>query len=136
MIVFDSSALLVFLLDERGAETVEGLIDDTDDKCIHSVNLCEVYYKLLRVHGAAIAEEGVNDVRALGIVERNDLDGEFWRDAAQLLVTQRTGGHGLAFGDACGLALARRLSADFITADHPEMEPIAAADLCSVVFVR
>ena len=135
--VFDSSALLAFLRDETGGAFVEGLIDDADvPQYIHAVNLCEIFYNLLRRQGMDAAENGLADLKALGIIERHDSDGAFWRDVAVLLVTQRTGGHGLAFGDACGLALARRLDADFITADRAEMEPIEAAELCGVVFIR
>lgn len=91
------------------------MIDDADvPKFIHSINLCEVFYNLLRHQGAEEADQAMNDLAALGIMQR----------------------HGLALGDACGVALARRLDADFITADHPEMEPVQAAGLGGIIFIR
>ena len=43
-VVLDSSAVLAFLRDEQGANTVDGLFLDARNSChIHALNLCEVF---------------------------------------------------------------------------------------------
>ncbi len=136
-LVFDSSAMLAVLRDEPGADFVQGLLDDADvPKHAHAVNLVEVFYDALREHDAAKAEATIAGFAAAGIMERGDMDGAFWRDVATVITTQRTAGHRLALGDAFGVALARRLDADFVTADRGELEAVAAAGLCRVTFIR
>ncbi|MDQ3812426.1 MAG: hypothetical protein M3347_00580, partial [Armatimonadota bacterium] len=67
----------------------------------------------------------------VGLVARDDLDAAFWQDVATLKAE-----HDVALGDAFGLALARRLDADFVTSDHHEIDAVAAAGACSVTFIR
>lgn len=64
------------------------------------------------------------------------MDTALWQDAAKLVAAQRGNSHGLALGDAFCVALARRLGADIVTADHAEFDPIVAAGLASVTFIR
>ncbi len=141
-LVFDSSALLALLKGEPGSDFVRELLEDADvPKLAHAVNLCEVFYDFL-ARGAAetasaeTASEAISDLFSLGIEERGDSDGPFWRDVATVIATQRRSGHRLALGDAWGVALARRLDADFVTADRGELEAVAAAGLCRVTFIR
>ena len=82
------------------------------------------------------AEENIATLKAAGIEERNDLDGAFWRDVANLIADARRDGGKLALGDAFGIALARRLSADFVTADHHEIEVLQQAKVCRAIFIR
>jgi predicted RNase H-like HicB family nuclease len=42
----------------------------------------------------------------------------------------------LALGDAIGLALARRMDAEFVTKDRSEIAPMEAAGFCRVLFIR
>ena len=76
------------------------------------------------------------DLKAAGVEERNDIDAVFWRDVATLIATQRAGGEHLALGDAFGLALTQRESGDFYTADRHELEAVAKAGLCAIIFIR
>ncbi len=136
-LVFDSSALLVMLRNEAGAEFVEGLLDDADvPKYIHAANLCEIFYRVLRDSDYATAEISVAALLSARIQERADFDGAFWRDVAALIADRRRERKPLAFGDACGVALARRLNADFVTADHAEMDAIDKAGAARILFVR
>ncbi len=68
------------------------------------------------------------DLKAAGVEERNDIDAVFWRDVATLIATQRAG--------AFGLALTQRESGDFYTADRHELEAVAKAGLCAIIFIR
>jgi len=136
-LVFDSSALLALLKGEPGSDFVRELLEDADvPKLAHAVNLCEVFYDFLARGAAETASEAIGDLFSLGIEERGDSDGPFWRDVATVIATQRRSGQRLALGDAWGVALARRLDADFVTADRGELEAVATAGLCRVTFIR
>lgn len=145
-LVFDSSAMLAVLRAEPEGDMVQNLLDDADvPKFAHAINLCEVLYDTLKNHSAEVAGEAINALFAEGIEERNDMDGEFWRDVALLIATRRNQppdptktNHkpSLALGDAIGLALARRLDAEFVTKDRSEIEPMEAAGFCRTIFIR
>lgn len=135
-LVFDSSAMLALLRDEPGADFVQNLIDDADvPKYAHAVNFVEVFYDFLK-QSREIAENAIADLKSLGIEERSDLDGAFWRDVATIVCDARKDGGHLALGDAFGIALSRRLDADFVTADRHEIEALANANICRAVFIR
>jgi len=139
VIVLDSSAMVAYLNAEPGGDLVRDLLGDPDRDVpvfAHAVNLFEVFHLFLRSGTAATAEEAIADLKADGVIERNDLDAAFWRDAATLVAGQRAQGLQLAQGDAFGLALARRESADFYTADRHELASVAAAGAASIVFIR
>lgn len=136
-LVFDSSALLVVLRGEAGAEQVEGLLEDADvPKCIHAVNLTEVFYRVMSESDHATAQASVTALRAVGILERGDMDEALWRDAAALIADRRRERKPLALGDAFGVALARRLGADFVTADRVEIEPLHQANIMRAILIR
>ena len=97
----------------------------------HTLNLCEVFYDFVRSGDVTVAREAIQILREDGVVERNDFDPVFWEEAATLKA-----GHRMSLADAFGVTLARRLNADFVTADHHELDPIAAAGLCQVTFIR
>ncbi len=129
--------MLAYLKGEAGGDLVREWLNDADvPKHAHAVNLLEVFYDVQREYDAAKAEASFATLTAAGIVERGDMDGPFWRDVATVITTQRTAGHRLALGDAFGVALARRLDADFVTADRGELEAVATAGLCRVTFIR
>lgn len=71
-----------------------------------------------------------------GVVERDDMDSDFLRDAAELIVGRRLASASLPLGDALGVALARRLGAQFVTADRAEIEPLERMGLVEAVFIR
>lgn len=135
--VFDSSAVVAYVRGERGADFVTDLLEDADvEKYIHAANLCETFHLLTRSDGRDFAEEAVRDLIRVGIVERPDMDGALWRDAADLIAARRIAGASLALGDALGIALARRLDVPFVTAEHGELDALDAAGVCEFIFVR
>ncbi len=143
MMVFDSSAFLALAREETGGDLVADLLEDADvPKFVHSANLCEVFHQTWRYEeergrsGRLGAEEAIFDIRSAGVLERADMDGALWRDAGELIALRRLAGASLPLGDALGVALARRLDAQFVTADHAEIEPLRAAGLVDVVFIR
>lgn len=146
--VFDSSALIALLSGENEGAHVAALLSSANDEgeggafYVHSVNLAEVYWHYLAVGSVTDAETAVSSVLGDGIEERSDLDGEFWREVAALIVTVRqmpkaAGSRGnLAMGDAFGVALANRLGAEFVTKDRTEIEPLVGAGLVDAHFIR
>lgn len=146
--VLDSSAMVALLFGEPEGVAVEALFKSANDEgegislYAHSVNLCEVFYYVLARQNTELAEQAIAQLKEDGLVERNDMDGPFWRDIAHLVITGRglptlAGGRGnLAFGDAVGVALTNRLGGEFVTKDRTEIEPVEAAGLVKAYFIR
>ena len=69
--VLDSCAMIAYLRKEVGADVVQEIIVDSANICYaQSVNLCEVYYDFWRVGGRVAAEQAIEDLLILGIVEK------------------------------------------------------------------
>lgn len=68
----------------------------------------------------------------LGIEERNDMDSEFWRKVGEIKAIYRR----VSLADCCGLALANRLGAVFVSADRHELEPLLTAGIFRIELIR
>jgi len=121
--VFDSWALLAWLLDQPAAARIETLLQEAergDDLRLSMswVNVGEVYYMARRKLDAAKAEEFLKRLPSLPI--RLVLPGE--ADiiaAAKLKATRR-----ISYADGFAAALAQREGADLVTGD-PELKEMA-----------
>ncbi len=83
--VLDASAIIAWLRNEPGAAVVEAAVRDVNAPClVHGINLCEVYYDAYRNAGEPHAESVIIDLAKAGVVERNDFDQTFWKDAGKL----------------------------------------------------
>ena len=110
--VLDASAVLAWVFDERGADTVEKVLGESG---LSTVNLAEVLYRC--------DEEGMNttgleeDLGSLGldIVPFEVPDA---RLAEEVRRAGRREGHRLALGDCCCLATAIRLSLPVVGGDQ------------------
>lgn len=130
--ILDGSALIAYLRNERGAEVVvEALVEPGVECHVHRLNLIELDYDAIRLGGETRADEILADLRRLGLVEHDDLDGEFCRAVARWKAPG-----GISLADCFGLALAARLGGEFLTADHHEMDAIAAQGRVGIVFIR
>ncbi len=130
--VLDACAMIALLKGEPGEEVVWAhLLDPDNTVYAHSLNLCEVYYQFRRNVGEAAADEAIEDLRYLGVIERSDLDEAFWKDASGL----KSGG-GISLADCIAVALTKRLGGTVLTSDHGEFDPVAAAGICPVTFIR
>lgn len=149
IVVLDSSAMLAYVKNELGGPFVASLLGDEDVTAYaHAVNLAEVFYDFgppSSAQNLANSQKAIAVLEAAGVVERADLDGPFWRDVALLIAERRAHAPDaakpkqkprLALGDAFGVALARRLGGEFVTADRAEIEPIHAAGFCRATFIR
>lgn len=128
----DAGALIAFLDDEPGAETVEDALTEPGSMChVHVFNLAEVYYIYFRRGGVAMAEDAVQSLLDIGIRVEEFADTAFWKDAATF-----KGRHALSLPDAFCLALARRLGGTVVTTDHAEFDPIVSLNYCPIRFIR
>lgn len=130
--VLDACAMIALLRKEPGEDVVANYLADSDaDCCAHAINLCEVYYALYRETDEASAESAINDLKSLGVIENNDMDGAFWREVGNLKAQYRA-----SLADFCAIALTNRLGGTLLTSDHHEIDPIAAAGVCQITFIR
>ena len=131
--VLDACALIAFLRREPGATVIDGLLTNTNNLCFaHVVNLCEVYYDVVRSNDVSTALQAVSDLIAAGVQVREDIDTAFWQQVGNLKVNPGK----LSLADCFALALALRTGATLVTSDHHEFDPIAALGLCPMVFIR
>ena len=131
--VLDANAMIAWLRNEQGADAVRGFLEEIHSACFaHAVNLCEVYYDVLRVSGQPFADEAMIDLATVGITTRNDLDTAFWQEAAKLKAIHRR----VSLADCFAITLTQRLSSVLVTSDHHEMDAIAQAGICSISVFR
>ena len=135
--VLDASALVALFKAEPGADVVAALFaDPTVEVFAHAANLCEVFHAIWRFEDEARAHAVIQELALAGLVERADMDGAFWRDAGALIAARRIAKSSFPLGDALGVALARRLDAEFVTSDKHEVEPLHNAGLVKARFIR
>jgi PIN domain nuclease of toxin-antitoxin system len=131
--VLDASALIAFLRNEEGADEVERVLSGDGNRCFaHAINLCEVYYDFHRADAARLAIEAINDLEIAGVIERADLDRQFWFAAGTLKAVYRP----VSLADCCALALSGRLRAPLLTADHHEFDALVAQGVAGIRFIR
>jgi predicted nucleic acid-binding protein len=124
--------MIAYLKDEPGADVVEAVLQDGTSFCYaHSVNLCEVYYLVVRESGEPGARQVIDALLADGLIERPDMGRTFW---------ERVGSHKargkIALADCFCLALAQKVSGQVVTSDHAEFEPLVPLGICPIVFIR
>lgn len=71
-------------------------------------------------------------LQSIGVMIVEAMDTDLWQDAARLKSQFRR----VSLADCFGVALARRLSASFVTSDRHELEALDAAGACDCLFIR
>lgn len=77
--IFDTSALLTLILDERGSDTVQKIIAQAKTRSvtifISFVTIAELYYRVFRNEGEDAANEVIALVRSLpvSVIQSNDI---------------------------------------------------------------
>lgn len=130
--VLDSSAVACLLRNEPGVDIVERLlIDSANQHYIHAVNWIEVRY--LERRGHFPTDKPFSDfIRATGVTVVSELTPSFTEKVALLKADYPP----IALGDCFAVALAQTLEAVLVTADRGELDKIATAGECQVLFVR
>jgi PIN domain nuclease of toxin-antitoxin system len=109
--VLDASALLSIVLDERGHERVDRILDRSR---IHAVNLAEVVGRLVR--SGMPAERAVATLHELHLEVEEEFGARQAEFCGALLGTRRD--LGLSLGDCVCLTMAAWLGAVAVTADR------------------
>jgi ribonuclease VapC len=108
--VLDASALLAYLQDEPGSETIEPMLDESS---ISSVNWAEVVQK--SIAGGVEVDGLCEDVEGLGLsilpftLEEAETAGRLWLETRPC---------GLSLGDRACLSLGIRLGVPVLTTDQ------------------
>jgi PIN domain nuclease of toxin-antitoxin system len=132
-LVLDANALIALIHNEPGGDSVADMLDDPGSSCfVHAVNLCEVYYDLVRSHGEGSARQVVADLISGPILVREDMDLEFWQTAGKHKAALRR----ISLADCFCVSLALRVGGEVVTADRHEFEAVQQQELCSIKFIR
>lgn len=130
--VLDACALIAYLRDEPGSDVVLQALVDTNSQCLaHALNLCEVFYDFHRKTDESVATSAISDLYSVGVVQRPDLDEDFWKDVGRLKAQGK-----ISLADCCAIVLANRVGGTLLTSDHHELDRIAAAGVCTISFIR
>jgi PIN domain nuclease of toxin-antitoxin system len=130
--VLDACAMVAYLENEPGGTIVGSLLADRANTCYaHSLNLCEVYYLAIRRSTTATAEAAIEALFNDGVFERKDNSRRFWK---------RVGEHkargGISLPDCYCITLAQELSAEVVTSDHGEFDPLVPLGIVPIKFIR
>ena len=132
--ILDACALLAFLNDEEGADTIEELLiqSATDNSVSMSiVNLLEVYYCELRDKGSEIAQIVLDMVQHYSIKIVNMVSEQVFHEASRLKTTYK-----MSLADCIGIATALELSGQFVTSDHHELGSMAENEPTCIFWFR
>lgn len=131
--VLDASAMIAYLRGETGGGEVVAVLLDPNNQCLaHALNLCEVFYDFQRVGGIAAALEAIHDLLRVGVIQNFDVGGEFWQAAASVKAVHRR----VSLADCFAITLTNKLGGTLLTADHHELDSLAAQGVCAVQFFR
>ncbi len=126
--------MIAYLRGEPGADVVERALGANSGlpSIAHAINVCEVYYKFMRASGEDEARSAVQDLKSVGLAITDLLDEPFWQDVGR----HKANLGSLPLADCFVVALANRLDAEVMTADHPDFDPVAEQGICRVTFIR
>ncbi len=130
--VLDASAMVAYVEGEPGASVLAEILTDPEAVCYaHSINLCEVFYLALRYAGLSTARAALGVIDGDHVIERRDMSRDFCR---------RVGAHkargGISLPDCFCITLAQELSAEVVTSDHGEFDPLVARGVAVIRFIR
>ncbi len=132
LIVLDACALIAFLNDEPGADHVDQILQHTPAVYISAINLLEIAYDAIRTTGDDnAANEIIDAVSQLPIdvcwhIDRNIIE----------IAARFKSSHRISLADSIALAHAEHQNAPLATSDHHEFEPLEAAGLARILWIR
>lgn len=132
--VLDACAMIALVNGEEGSEVVDEVLTDRANTCYaHALNLCEVYYDVIRRSRSSedVVLSVVDDILAAGVVERQDMGRSFWRVVGRHKARGR-----ISLADCVCLALAAEVGGTLLTSDHGEFDPVASLSICPIRFIR
>lgn len=121
--VLDACSLIAFFGDEDGDDKVEDILRRARrDDCVvymNKLNILEIYYGLFREDGKEKAEETLSRILALPVIVIDRLEDDAFKEAGRLKATYK-----ISLADSIALAEAKTRGAQFLTADHHELDPV------------
>jgi len=130
--ILDASAIVAYLSEEPGEAVVTTLLADPTAVCYaHTINLCEVYYHLIRLSDVPRARQGIQNLCADGVIERRDMSQDFWQRVGELKARGR-----ISIPDCFCITLAQELSGEVVTCDHGEFGPLVPLGIVPITFIR
>lgn len=133
--ILDACALIAYINDEEGADTVEsllvGAIVGDASISMSKINLLEVYYGVLRDFGLAKAEEVLNEILSLPIQIIGNLSDATFREAGRLKATYK-----ISLADSLALGFASVSGDALVTADHHEFDAVEKAETIKFIWIR
>jgi len=107
-------------------------LNNPADTCYaHTINLLEVYYDFIRKYNEPVARQALADLAAAGVIERRDMDTSFVLRVGQLKAEGR-----ISLADCFCIVLAQEISAQVVTSDHHEFDPLVPPGIVRIHFIR
>ncbi len=135
MYVVDACALIAYLFDEEGASLFQNFLvnarNDDINMLMHVANLGEVYYDIVKRNDIAIAQETYEDIKQLPIRFEDRISDQMVYKIGEVKTTFR-----ISYADAFAVAQAILSSAELITTDHKEFEPLEKAGIVKIKWLR
>lgn len=130
--VFDACALIAYLNQEAGGESVERLLKQTECVRLMSiVNVYEVCYDAARVSGLAEGMTLYRKIKILPFDILRELDDQTLEHAIYFKIT-----YAISVADAIALGLSKARNATIVTADHHEFDQIDQANELDFHWIR
>ena len=121
--VFDACALISYLNDESGSNTVDDLlkkaVDGEIDIYMSIANLIEVHYANIRNLGQVQATVILENILSCPIHVLSTFSDAVFQQSSRIKAAYRC-----SLADAIGLATAIELTGQFVTSDHHELEAV------------
>ena len=108
------------------------IVIQNNNKMIHVVNLCEVYYNFYRDIGESETEKLIQELSDINIKTRFDLSSKFWRQVSKYKALIKR----ISLADCFALTLANQEKGILVTSDRKEFEPIIPLNICQINFIR
>jgi len=132
--VFDACALIAFLNDEVGADSVAAVFEKAKRGearlLMNMINLFEVYYGFYHEKGRDFAERTIDGVRRSAI-SICDFTNEVFTEAGRLKVTYK-----ISLADSIVLAQAAVSGGVLLTADHHELDVVEGRENIRFQWIR
>ena len=123
---------MAYLANEPGEPVVTALLTNPSAVCYaHTMNLCEVYYYLIRKTDIRRARQGILSLYADGLIERRNMNRRFWRRVGELKARG-----GISLPDCFCISLAQELAGEVVTSDHGEFDPLVKLGIVPIRFIR
>jgi len=133
--VMDACALIAFLRDEAGSESVTSVLRSADSGNaairMNGINLLEVYYDVYRMAGRKKAHEELIMIKKLPFTIASELSDDVFLEAGRLKASYR-----ISLADSIALAEASVSGGLLLTADHHEFDVIEKQESIRFHWIR